>query len=82
MATPTGAAEMSVKPRRQNAPIYTARDARRDAEVAQWNADHRRAVAEARAKVKHWEKLAATYGGDIHNETLARMRANLAKLEA
>ena len=72
----------SVKPRRQDQKVFTLRDAREEKLLMNARAEHCSALREARAKVAHWEKKVALYGGEIQRETLARMRANLAKLEA
>lgn len=63
------------------AKIYTSRDAARAREADFANRIHRNAVREARAKVRRWERKAAKFGGAIHIETLARMKAKLAALE-
>jgi hypothetical protein len=62
--------------------IFTLRDAREERLLAELNREHRRAVKEAKAKVRRWRAKVRQFGGDIHRETLARMEANLAKLEA
>ena len=62
--------------------IFTLRDARNEKLLMDARAEHRIALRAARAKVRHWEKQVALYGGEIQRETLARMQSNLAKLEA
>lgn len=62
--------------------IFTLNDAREERILAELNRDHHRAVKEARAKVRRWKQKVRQFGGDIHRETLARMEAALAKLEA
>lgn len=61
--------------------IKTLWDARNERIQAEAQQDHRRELKEARAKVRHWERNFAKYGGQVQLETLERMRANLAKLE-
>lgn len=64
-------------------PLFTLHDAREERLLYEARREHARAVREARAKVNHWEAQVARFGGGvIHVETLARMRAELAKLLA
>jgi len=62
--------------------IFTLHDAREERLLAELEREHQRALVEARKKVLHWERKVAKFGGEIHRETLARMDANLAALEA
>ena len=61
-------------------PIYTSRDAAKARAQAEAKREHRLAVKEARAKVKHWEAKFKMFSGPVQAETLNRMRENLAKL--
>ena len=62
--------------------IVTLNDARQAKAQADAQREYLRQVKHARAKVRRWERKVQQYGGSIHQETLARMRANLAALEA
>lgn len=67
------------------AKIYTLRDAREERLLEDAHFEHRchmHDVAAAKAKVRHWERKVAQFDGEIHRETLARMQARLAELEA
>lgn len=53
----------------------------RDARIEKILSDERRFISAERrellAKVRKWERKVALYGGDVHIETLARLRAKL-----
>lgn len=61
--------------------MFTRNDAREEKILATLNREHASAVREAKAKVRHWERKVEQFGGEIHRETLARMRANLEALK-
>lgn len=61
--------------------IHTLHDARQAKTQADAKREHQRQVKTALAKVRRWERKVQQYGGIIHQETLARMRAYLAALE-
>jgi hypothetical protein len=61
--------------------IFTLHDAREERLLREWKRDHQRELVAARKKVLHWERKVAKYGGEIHRETLARMDAELKRLE-
>lgn len=61
--------------------IITRRDAENARIEAEARAQFRIELREARRRVKHWQQQVARYGGEVHRETLARMRAALAALE-
>ena len=60
--------------------IRTVRDAALENRRAKEARDRRLAIRVARAKVRRWERLAAKFGGAVHQETLARFQARLADL--
>lgn len=62
--------------------IITSNDLFRAHVQAEAQADHRFALREAKKKVKHWERRFKQFGGDVHRETLDRMRAKLVALGA
>lgn len=62
--------------------MFTLHDAREERLLAEARREHANALKEARAKVRHWEAKARQFGGEVHIETLERMRAHLAVLEA
>ena len=61
--------------------IHTLHDARQAKAQADAQREHQRQVKSARAKVRRWERKVQQYGGSVHQETLARMRAVIAALE-
>lgn len=61
--------------------IFTLHDAREERLLAEARREHRRALTEARAAVRKWERKVRQFGGEVHAETLARMRARLAQIE-
>lgn len=61
--------------------IFTLHDAREERMLAEANREHRRALIEARAAVRKWERKVRQFGGEVHIETLARMRELLARIE-
>jgi hypothetical protein len=60
--------------------IKTAFDAGREKHYAELNAEHRNAVKQARAKVRHWTKQVQKYDGEAHRRVLAKFEAQLAEL--
>jgi hypothetical protein len=64
--------------------VYTLQDARNERlqeDAAFEHRCHLRDVAQAKAKVRHWERRVKQFGGEVQQETLARMQAKLAALE-
>lgn len=62
------------------AKVFTRNDAREEKMIADANREHAREVKECRAKVAHWKKQVAKFGGEIQAATLARFEAKLASL--
>lgn len=61
--------------------IFTLGDAR-DEKALHWaQVEARIQRKELRAKVRKWERKAKRYGGEIQLQTLARFKAELAKVE-
>ena len=58
--------------------IYTSRDAAKARDLAEYKAERRAAIKEARASVRKWERKVDRFGGAVHIETLGRMRQRLA----
>ena len=60
--------------------IYTVRDGMIANRAAKEARTHSIQVRELTRKVRHWEILAAKFGGEIHIQTLAKFQSQLAAL--
>jgi hypothetical protein len=61
-------------------PIYTVRDAIRDAELEELNREYKIKKAFLTKKVKHWQKMVDKFGGEIHQITLDKFKKQLTEI--